>query len=378
MAGLDNLLDLTEAITSGPAAESMTLQHFVREHWLPSLNGDLNDERSSLDVKCQCLEAAHVYGLRWKRPQIYFDNFAERLEEMGYLPPLVLQNPPKKEYLAYDKMASEVRTCILLNDILKAMQLNLRHIPTINMLPFITEDWLDSLSAADREKALRESLDLTALIFKSYRIETVISCHCLGQRAPEWLEPVMDHPLVKALSSTVRGAMGQTVKKVRFEGRIINVIQGFHPSYILRAPNSGYENDRRRILTSVLTNTYQPCQNWAKQNITNDLRDTAYQLQTTASAMLALISKYQTLESQLHSLFEESAYWYYKNEVANNSPRTDFSIHAWIKTMQMSLSLLPSQTMDLQLRKYEDTESVNAAPTEGERRLPFLPFGSSL
>jgi hypothetical protein len=67
----------------------------------------------------------------------------------------------------------------------------------------------------------------------------------------------------------------------------------------------------------------------------NDLRDTAYQLQTTASAMVALISKYQTLESQLHNLFEDSALWYYTNEGTNNSPRTDFSIHTWIKAIRI-------------------------------------------
>jgi hypothetical protein len=127
----------------------------------------------------------------------------------------------------------------------------------------------------------------------------------------------------------------------------------------------------------VLTETYNPCQKWAKQNIANDLVDTAHQLQTTASAMLALISKYQTLESQLHNLFEDSALWYYNKEGTNNLPRTDFSIHTWIKAIRLFLSLLPSQTMDLELRKYEGTESVNAIPTEGERRLPFLPFGLS-
>lgn len=117
------------------------------------------------------------------------------------------------------------------------------------------------------------------------RLETVISCQCLSQRPPKCLEPVVDHSLVKALSSTVRGAVGKTVKRVPFAGRTINVIQGFHPSYILRAPNQEYRNDRLRVLTSVLTETYKPCQKWAKQNIANDLRDTTYQLQTTASAM---------------------------------------------------------------------------------------------
>lgn len=168
---------------------------------------------------------------------------------------------------------------------------------------------------------------LTVLIFKSYRLKTVISCQCLSQRPPKCLEPVVDHSLVKALSSTVRGAVGKTVKRVPFAGRTINVIQGFHPSYILRAPNQEYRNDRLRVLTSVLTETYEPCQKWAKQNIANDLRDTTYQLQTTASAMVGLISKYQSLESQLHNLFEDSALWYYNNEGTNNSPRTDFSIH---------------------------------------------------
>jgi hypothetical protein len=350
MPGLDNFSDLSEAITSVPAAESITLQQLIREHWLPSLNGNLNNERISLHEKSICLVSAQAYVNRWKRPQIYFDNFAKRLEGLGYLPPLVLQNPPKQEWLTYEEMATKVQTCILLNDILKAMQLNLRHIPTINMLPFITEDWLDSLSPADREKALRESLDLTVLIFKSYRLETVISCQCLSQGAPKWLELIVDHPLVKALSSTVRGAVSQTVKRVPFAGRTINVIQGFHPSYILRAPNPEYRNDRLRILTSVLTETYNPCQKWAKQNIANDLVDTAHQLQTTASAMLALISKYQTLESQLHNLFEDSALWYYNKEGTNNLPRTDFSIHTWIKAIRLFLSLLPSQTMDLELR----------------------------
>lgn len=293
MPGLDNFSDLSEAITSVPAAESITLQQLIREHWLPSLNGNLNNERFGLAAKSKCLVAAQAYVYQWKRPQIYYDNFAERLEGMGYLPPLVLQNPPKQEWLTYGEMATKVQTCILLNDILKDMQLDLRHIPTINVLPFVTEDWLGSLSAADREKALRESLDLTVLIFESYRLETVISCQCLSQRAPKWLEPVVDHSLVKALSSTVRGAVSQTVKRVPFAGRTINVIQGFHPSYILRAPNQEYRNDRLRILTSVLTETYKPCQKWAKRNIANDLRDTAYQLQTTVSAMLALISKYQ-------------------------------------------------------------------------------------
>jgi hypothetical protein len=328
MPGLDNFSDLSEAISSVPAAESITLQQLIREHWLPSLSGNPIKERFSLDAESKCLVSAQAYVNRWKRPQIHFDNFAKRLEGMSYLPPLVLQNPPKQEWLTYNEMATKVQTCILLNDILKVIQLNLRHIPTINVLPFITEDWLGSLSVADQEKALRESLDLTVLIFKTYRLETVISCQCLSQRAPKWLEPVVDHPLVKALSSTVQSAIRQTVKRVPFAGRTINVIQGFHPSYILRAPNQEYQNDRLRILTSVLTETYKPCQKWAKQNISNDLVDTAYQLETTASAMLALISKYQTLEGQLRSLFEDSALWYYGGEGTNNLPRTDFSIHS--------------------------------------------------
>lgn len=69
-------------------------------------------------------------------------------------------------------MAAGAETFKSLNSILNPLGLDIKDIRTINIFPFITEDWLTSLNQADRERALRESLDLTIQFFQTYQPET--------------------------------------------------------------------------------------------------------------------------------------------------------------------------------------------------------------
>jgi hypothetical protein len=175
------------------------------------------------------------------------------------IPALILQSPPENEELPFDMLVAGLPTFQWLNSILSTLGLNIKNVRIINVFPFITENWLKSLKPADQEKELRESLDLTIEFFKTYQPETVISCQCLTQKPPEWLRPIVYHPLVQSLSSNVENARTRAIKFVQqLYGRTINVIQGFHPSYILRAPKETYRNDRHHILSSLLTELIRP------------------------------------------------------------------------------------------------------------------------
>lgn len=362
MSGLDDLSDLSKSITS-VAPEVTDLPQFIRERLDPSLNRTRHDER--LALRADILAAWQAFVQRWKIPDRHLANQIKRVEGMKYLPALILQNPSEEEGLPYDSMAVRARTFLWLNKTLNPLGLNLRDICTINIFPFITKTWLMSQSPTDRERAVRESLDLTVQFFKAYQLDTVISCQCLCQKAPEWLAPVIDHPLVKALSSTVSDARFRRVKRVQFAGHTINVIQAFHPSYIFQAPTAKYETDRQQLLSSLLTNIYAHCQEWKKQCIIADIEHTLRQLQKEVSIMCGSITKYQDLEQQFYQLSNNTCrfvYTSYSDEGADNGVKAEFSLQTWSKVMRFFLSTLPSKSLTLDMGN-EEPRLTNIFPT---------------
>ncbi|OKL55281.1 hypothetical protein UA08_09449 [Talaromyces atroroseus] len=338
MPGLEDLSELSEAISS-VSSQNINLKTFIREEWIHSLNGNMHSKKFTLRSGCDFVKNCQAYLERWNRPSEYLDNYIKRLEGYICLPALVLQNPPENEELPFDMLVASSPTFQWLNSILRPLGLSIKNVRTINLFPFITENWLRSLGPADQEKALRESLDLTIELFKTYQLETVISCQCLTQKAPEWLGPLVYHPLVRGLSSSVLNAKNRAIKTVQLYGRTINVIQGFHPSYILRAPRETYRNDRHRILSSLLTDTYAPCQLWRKQEIIASMGNMLPQLQESASNLRNLIWSFQALEQKLYTVSSNTDYYVYSGDRGNGGNEPPFSIQLWLKVLCYSCSV---------------------------------------
>lgn len=326
----------------------------------------MHAERFTLPTDCNFVKRCQAYVERWNRPQEYLNNHIKRLEGLLCIPALLLQNPPENEELPFDKLVANAPTFKWLTQILEPLGLGAKDIRTINTFPFITEIWLKSLKLEDQEKALRESLDLTIEYFRTYKLETVISCQCLAQNSPKWLEPVVHHTLVRSLSSNVQKAQNREIKIVQLYGCTIHVIQGFHPSYIIQAPNETYRKDRHRILSSLLTDTYKPCQVWRKQKIIASMADILPQLQDSVSVLRNLISTIQALELELYTVSRNTDIGVYSYDRRHGGDKTDFSIQIWLKVLSYFLSCLPSQAMTLELRDDRKSKPSFISLREGQ------------
>jgi hypothetical protein len=339
MPGLDDLSDLSSALAS--VHPETTLSKYIQEQLGPSLSRTQHAEK--LVLKPKTLRRWQSFLQKWKLPAPYLENQIERCKGMKYLPALVLRNPPDIEWQPYDRLETSAPTILWLNQVLEPLGLNLRDICTINLFPFITEEWLLSLSEEDQQTAVRESLDLTVDFFKTYQLDTVISCQCVGQNAPQWLAAVVDHPLLRILTSTVSNALSRKVKRVQFADQMISVIQAFHPSYILRTPNVRYKADRQRILSSLLTEIYAYCRKW---KISTDIEHTVLSLQKQTLSMRNTISRYQDLEQQLYQLSHSTCHFTYTSPTETGM-KTEFPMHTWSKNIEGFLSTLPSSSITL-------------------------------
>jgi hypothetical protein len=366
MAGLDDLSSLREAVPSIVPESNITLQQFIQEQWISSLKNKVLTDKLVLDANSAYVRECKSYLERWKRPRQYLDTQIAKIEGMLYLPPLILQNPTEKDELAYDKMEAKTDTFIWLNNMLSSLRLGLKSIITIDLLPFITEGWIKSLNEEDQRKALQESLFLTILFFHTYELPTVLSCQCLGRSCPDWLKPIADHCLVRSLSSSVSGAQSRHVKQTTLFGRRIYVIQGFHPSYILRATVPKYYNDRQRILSSLLTEVYTSCQDWKENKLKAEFEDTIRQIQKAADKMRSGISKLQILERHLldnRGIISKQVVTHCSETLATGDENLKFSIHTWCEVLWFFLSTLPSWPMKVDLAN--NSECTELFPTKG-------------
>jgi hypothetical protein len=365
MTGLNDLSSLREAVPSIVPSSNVTAQKFIQGQWIFSLKNTAHTDELVIDANSTYVRECKSFLKRWKRPRQYLDSQIAKLQGMLYLPPLILQNPTEDDELPYDKMETKTATFIWLNDRLRSLRLGLKSIITIDLLPFVTERWIKSLSKEDQRKALQESLNLTILFFKTYEVSTVLSCHCLGQRCPEWLKSIADHCLVKSLSSSVSGAQSRHVKHTTLFDRKVHVIQGFHPSYILKAAFPSYYIDRQRILSGLLTEVYTSCQEWKESKIKAECEETICQIQQAADKMRGEISRLQMLERQLlnhRGTSSEQVVTFYNETHGTGVKSMKFSIHTWCEILWFFLSNLPSSPMKVDLAN--NSTCTEVFPTE--------------
>lgn len=366
MAGLEDLSSLREAVPSIVPDSNFSVQQFIQGQWISSLKNKAPTDKLVLDANSTYVKECKSFLERWKRPRQYLDNQISKVEGMLYLPPLILQNPTKAEELPYHKMEAKTATFVWLNDWLSSLGLRLKNIITIDLLPFITEEWINSLCEEDQSRALQESLGLTILFFNTYELPTVLSCQCLGQRCPQWLKPIAGHSLVKSLSSSVPGAQSRRVKHRTLLGRGVYVIQGFHPIYILKATVHSYYSDRERLLSSLLTEVYMPCQDWKESKLKEEFEDTIRQIQQASDKMRSGISRLQILENQLldhRGTSSEQVVTFCHEADAAVDEKLKFSIHTWCEALRFFLSNLPSWPMKVDLAK--SSKCAEIFPTKG-------------
>lgn len=366
MTGLNDLSSLREAVSSISPNTSSTAQEFIQEQWISSLENIPHTDKLVIDANSTYVRECKSYLERWKRPRQYLDNQIAKLEGMLYLPPLILQNPTEEDELPYDELETKTATFIWLNEKLSSLGLGLKSIITIDLLPFITERWIQSLSEGDQRKALQESLNLTTLLFNTYELPTVLSCQCLGQRCPEWLEPVANHCLVKSLSSSVPGAQSRHVKHTTLFDQKVYVIQGFHPSYIFKSKFPSYRVDRQHILSDLLTQVYTPCQDWKESKLKAECEEIIRQIQQTADKLRSEISRLQILERQLlnhRGTRSEQVVALCSETHATGDKSLEFSIHTWCEVLWFFLSNLPSWPMKVDLEN--NSKCTETFPTKG-------------
>lgn len=257
---------ITNGRTTGNPFElsnsSTQLGNFISDTLEPSLAK--NYQQSSVPEAHEYFHQVKTFCKLWEISEQKFINFKKLLHGNLHFPPLLLLNPCDDHIRPYDDMIQS-STLSYLRELLNLLGLELEDVVILDTFPFFTKMDIAAMSVPRRRVALKQAFDLTVAFIRIFRPPAVVSCQCTTNReqTEEW--GWFYDPVACDLSSSTVGAKSFEVKSKALHGHNIEIIQAFHPCYVLRTQEEGPRRRREENLKEILRKVYSPCGKWKER-----------------------------------------------------------------------------------------------------------------
>jgi hypothetical protein len=220
-----------------------------------------------------CFAPARTYCERWGIPEQALENFIDLACGSTKFPFLLLLNPSNgHEELCFTDMVEASPTLKWIYDTLEENGLNIADVSILDICPLLSSKRLHKMGDVS-ENAVEEAYGLIEGILKMTKPKIVISCQCATRGVRKW--KAAQNTIAYQLCSSVTGAKAGLVNVVKLEDHEIEVIQGFHPMYILYEKDDYKRQPTEKILKELLQRVYSPCASWKAEAELLTCMDTA-------------------------------------------------------------------------------------------------------
>ncbi|ODM18172.1 hypothetical protein SI65_06043 [Aspergillus cristatus] len=251
-----------------------------------------------LSPENDCLKDAKAFCERFGWSEIIFMNFRRLLCGYQGLPLILLMNP-KNDDLTFEEMVNRTPTLFWIKQVLEKLNLTLDNVMVLDMFPFLTNDFLDSLDRKERKARVKESFSLAIELIQKIRPSIVLSCQCFARYTYQYERwGWFTDPLIDVLSSSMSEAKQQRVPKVSIGDHTFHVIKAFHPakiSYEDGQEKQVIDNLLRDIFSKVFSG-YGKSKALYKKSLKDKLDATATKLHKIGLKYLDLMSRYERIE----------------------------------------------------------------------------------
>ncbi|ODM18156.1 hypothetical protein SI65_06027 [Aspergillus cristatus] len=251
-----------------------------------------------LSPENDCLKDAKAFCERFNWSENIFMNFRRLLCGYQGLPLILLKNP-KNDDLTFEEMVNRTPTLLWIKQVLEEFNLTLDNVMVLDMFPFLTNDFLDSLDREERKARVKEAFSMAIELIQKIRPSIVLSCQCSARYTylhGRW--GGFTNPLIDVLSSSMSEAEQQRVSKESIGDHTFHVIKAFHPAKIYYEDGQekqDIDNLLRDIFSKVFS-AYGESKALYKKSLRDKLVATAAKLHKTGSKCLDLISHYERIE----------------------------------------------------------------------------------
>ncbi|KUL85662.1 hypothetical protein ZTR_08887 [Talaromyces verruculosus] len=207
--------------------ELQKLQKLISDHLKPALEKKTGCDRVTED-KYDIFDSASRLMLKYGLSLEAYLQFGELLCGSLDLPVILLQIPKNYDCL---KPSEEDRPLQWLEDCLQCHGLELRDVIVLDLLPMITDEWLEKSDENTREECFEEVCNFVVRVLQTIKPSIVISCQtlaasCRNQR-DRW--GALTDSVIMDLCSSISRAENQQVSKVCLGEQSIHVIQRIPP-----------------------------------------------------------------------------------------------------------------------------------------------------
>lgn len=177
--------------------------------------------------------------------------------------------------------------------------MTLDDVMVLDIFPFLTNDFLDSLDHEERKAKVKEAFSLAIELIQKIRPSIVLSCQCFARytyQHERW--GGFTNPLIDVLSSSMSEAEQQRVSKVSIGDHTFHVIKAFNPAKIYYEDGQekqDIDNLLRDIFSKVFSG-YGKSKALHKKSLKDKLDATAAKLHKIGFKYLDLMSHYERIE----------------------------------------------------------------------------------
>lgn len=187
---------------------------------------------------------------------------------MGYrhLPVTLMLNPCRCHSEDFRAMFGKESALGRLEQIFDRIGLDIEFDVSIwDILPMMSDEWFESMIENGRGTELGELImqgfELIGHYLERFRPPGIVVLQCATHSRQCTRYPFLrsvNHPLARALCSSIDKALGGECETIRYKDHVFWVVPGFHPSVINYEPDAVKRNMLATTLERILLSVYQP------------------------------------------------------------------------------------------------------------------------
>lgn len=301
--------------SSQSSAQSQTevktdLQRLISDHLKQSLEKQNSWETQTRNHVPYLTFAGHVKE-KYAFPTEAFENFMRLLCGCTDFPVIILPIA-KRDHLPYDKMIAETPALRWLQDCLQCHGLSLDDVMILDLLPMLSEAWLNESDEDTRDNAIDDAFQLTRQLLQDLKPSIILSCRSVATTCYDDYKRggVLTDLLIVHPCSSIYTAEKQKVTELQ-SFPFCHIIHGFHPDAIWDKK----DDDRvrvERILADILREVYAPCGDFKRlqrQRTKDGFPDASHKLDDAAHALLLAMSRYRRIQMTARELDVSLGEW---------------------------------------------------------------------